>query len=306
MIARQSLSDFQRAYLAAYPPEAPAPFHVYPIEPATSQQYVSFNRRDFYQISLYTSGATHLSYASDTLLLEAPALMFYNPLAPYACQAQVPLTGFFCLFTPEFLHGPGYAAPLQESPLFQLGINPVCSLTAAQSAFLAQLFEQMVAEVDSTYRYKYDLLRTHVQLLLHEALRLRPDLQLPSEPTAARRLTAQFTQLLEEQFPLASPARPLALTNAEGFAGRLGVHVNSLNRALRQVTGRTTSALLAERVAQEAKALLSHTDWPVADIADGLGFTEATYFAHFFRKHSGTSPKVFRQQAGRFPVPVSR
>ena len=34
----------------------------------------------------------------------------------------------------------------------------------------------------------------------------------------------------------------------------------------------------------------------MAEVADGLGFAEPTYFNHFFRKHAGTSPKAFRQQ----------
>ena len=114
---------------------------------------------------------------------------------------------------------------------------------------------------------------------------------------AASRLAAQFVQVLEQQFPISSPAWPLLLHIAEALAARLGGHVNYLNRALQQVTGRTTSALLAERVAQEAKALLRHSDRSIADISDSVSFANPTYFAHFFRKHTSTSPKAFRQQA---------
>lgn len=297
MPTSESLTDFYRAYLRAYPTEGPQPFGVYPIEPATSQQQLPYNRRDFYQITLYTSGITRLAYAGESLLLDRPALMCYNPLAPYSCHAQTPLTGFFCLFTADFLRGPGYAAPLQESPLFRLGTTPAVVLTATQCAFISQLFRQMLAEVNSAYRYKYDLLRTHVQLLLHEALRLRPDLQQATGPTAADRLAARFVQVLEQQFPVTAPARPLALNTPEAFATHLGVHANYLNRMLRQATGLTTSDHLARRIAQEARLLLKYTNWPVADISDSLRFTDPTYFAHFFRKHVGVSPTAFRQQA---------
>ena len=296
MPASESLPDFYRAYLRAYPAEGAPAFGVYAIDPATSQQQLPYNRRDFYQITLYTSGTTELHYAGETLRLDRPALMFYNPLAPYSCHAETPLTGFFCLFTADFLRGPGYAGPLQESPLFRLGTSPACLLTPAQCAFISQLFRQMLAEVNSTYRHKYDLLRTHVQLLLHEALRLRPELQ-HTGTTAADRLAARFVQVLEQQFPVASPAHPLPLSTAEAFAAHLGVHPNYLNRMLRQATGLTTSAHLARRIAQEARALLIHADWSVAAISDSLRFTDPTYFAHFFRKHCGCSPTAFRRQA---------
>ncbi len=305
MISSESFADFHRAYVPDAWPVTPQLFSVHKIVPGTETPYVPYNRRDFYQINLYTSGTTHLTYAGETMLVHGPALVLYHPLAPYSCAAQTPLAGFFCLFTAEFLHGPGYAGAVQESSLLQLGAHPVTALTDGQSALLSQLFQQMLAEVDSTYRHKYDLLRTYVQLVLHEAQRLRPDLQHPAHSRAASRLAAQFSHVLEQQFPISSPTRPLALHNAEAVAARLGVHVNYLNRVLRQVTGRTTSALLAERVAQEAKALLRHTDWSVADISDSLSFANPTYFAHFFRKHAGTSPKAFRQQAELAPALAS-
>lgn len=297
MSANESLADFHQAYLPHYQADAPTTFTVHPIAPGPDTPHVPYSRRDFFQVNLFISGTARLDYAGEAVLITAPALVLHNPLVPYACAAQTPLAGFFCLFTTDFLRGPGYGASVQESALLRLGAHPVTELTATQSAFLSQLFQQMLVEAGSTYRHKYDLLRTYVQLVLHEAQRLRPEHQHPAEPRAASRLAAQFVAALEQQFPVASPAQPLPLHTAEAFAARLGVHVNYLNRALRQATGRTTSALLAERVAQEAKALLRHTDWSIADIADSLSFADPTYFAHFFRKHLGTSPKAFRQRA---------
>lgn len=296
MITNESLADFHQTYLLHYASAVPPSFSVYAIAPSPKLAFVPYSRRDFYQINLFTSGTARLEHAGENLLITAPALVLHNPLAPYACEAQTPLTGFFCLFTPDFLHGPGYAAPVQESSLLRLNTHPVMALTEPQSTFLAQIFRQMLAEVDSTYRHKYDLLRTYVQLILHEAQRLQPDLQHGTDPSAPHRLAAQFVQALEQQFPVVAPDRPLSLCTAEALAGHLGVHVNYLNRVLRQVTGRTTSAHLAERITQEAKALLRYTDWSIADIADSLSFADPTYFAHFFRKHAGASPKNFRQQ----------
>ena len=305
MLSYESLADFHHAYLPHYAAAGPPAFSVHAIASSPELPYVPYSRRDFYQINLFTSGTLRLEHAGETQLVTAPALVLHNPLTPYACAAQNALAGFFCLFTADFLHGPGYAAPVQESALLQLDTRPVTALNEAQSTFLTQIFRQLLAEADSTYHHKYDLLRTYVQLILHEAQRLRPDLQHPPEASAARRLAAQFVQVLEQQFPITSPGRPLPLHTAEALAAHLGVHVNYLSRVLRQVTGRPTSAHLAERVAQEAKALLRHTDWSIAAIADGLSFADPTYFAHFFRKRAGTSPKVFRQRAAAELRPIN-
>jgi AraC family transcriptional activator of pobA len=301
MPSNESLKEFYDAHLQAYALGGPQSFLVFPIASAPVLPVLPYNRRDFYQISLYTGGATELRYAGHTLPVESPALLLNSPLAPYACHQLTPLQGYSCLFTADFLAGPAPLALWQETPLFQLGTVPVYPLNAEQLALFATLFRQLHTKADSTYRHRLDLLRTYLQLLLHEVLQLQPPPPLVG-PTAARRLTAAFLQLLEQQFPVASPTRPLVLHTAEAMAGQLGVHVNYLSRVLREVTGKPTSAHLAARIVQEARMLLRHSDWPIADIAEALGFTDPTYFHHFFRKHVGTAPATFRQQATTGPA----
>ena len=72
----------------------------------------------------------------------------------------------------------------------------------------------------------------------------------------------------------------------------LNVHVNYLNRAVKEVTGKPTTTHITERIISEAKALLQHTDWNIADIAYALGFEYPTYFNNFFKRLTGTNPKV--------------
>jgi AraC family transcriptional activator of pobA len=72
------------------------------------------------------------------------------------------------------------------------------------------------------------------------------------------------------------------------------VHVNYLNRALKEVTGKPTTAHITERIISEAKALLQHTDWNIADIAYALGFEYPSYFNNYFKRVTGTNPKSFR------------
>jgi AraC family transcriptional activator of pobA len=72
--------------------------------------------------------------------------------------------------------------------------------------------------------------------------------------------------------------------------------VNYLNRAVKEVTGKSTTAHISERIITEARALLQHTDWNIADIAYSLGFEYPTYFNNFFKRMTGTNPTAFRSQ----------
>ena len=114
---------------------------------------------------------------------------------------------------------------------------------------------------------------------------------------ANARITALFRDLQERQFPINSNAQQLKLRTATQFADQLHVHINHLNRSVKATTGKTTTMLIMDRLLNEAKALLTYTDWSVADIAYCLGFEEIANFNHFFKKHTTCTPGSFRQQA---------
>lgn len=268
-------------------------FNIYDVEQFCTTD-LTYNRRDFYKISLL-KGSYQFSYADRGVKIDQPALIFSNPLVPYSCEVvSEAQTGYFCVFTEDFLVINDRSASLQDSPLFKIGNDPIFFPDETQYETLRRLFQQMMAERDSTYPYKQDLLRNYVNLVVHEALKMQPQTPYYPHQNAGSRIVALFTELLERQFPIDSPNHALKLRTASDFATCLSVHVNHLNRAVRELTGKTTTVHIAERMISEAKALLQHTDWSISDIAYGLGFEYPTYFNNFFKKHTGLPPKALR------------
>ena len=113
-------------------------------------------------------------------------------------------------------------------------------------------------------------------------------------PDANSRITAVFTELLERQFPIETTAQRFTLRSAKDFAQQLSIHVNHLNRAIKETTGKTTTHYITERIVAEAKALLRHTDWNISEISYCLGFEEAAHFNNFFKKQTEQTPGYFR------------
>lgn len=255
---------------------------------------LTYGRRDYYKMALLT-GSSRYNYATRGVLIERPALVFSNPLIPYSWEpVSAEQGGYLCMFTEEFLLLNDRTASLQESPLFRLGSDPVYFVNEAQYADLAHLFAKMLQEMNSGYRYQQEVVRNYLNLVIHEALKLQPQATYYAHPNAASRIVALFQGLLERQFPIDSPGHGLKLRTPGDFARCLSVHVNHLNRAVRALTGKPTSAHIAERVIGEAKALLQHTSWSTAEIAYGLGFEYPTYFNNFFKKRTGTTPSALR------------
>ncbi|WCT10734.1 helix-turn-helix domain-containing protein [Mucilaginibacter jinjuensis] len=260
----------------------------------------SYNRRDFYKISLITKGTSELLYADRGIKIDKPVLVFTNPLVPYSWEAtdgaQIEEgSGFFCVFTEEFLHSGTRMESLQDSSLFKAGGDSVFFLDNSQIEYIYGIFSRMRQEFDSEYVYKYELMRSQVNLIIHEAIKMQPAIAYATPQNAASRITKLFLSLLDKQFPVDSPRFALKLKKAGDYASRLAVHVNHLNAAVQEVTGKSTTTHINEKILSEARSLLTHTDWSVAEIAFSLGFEYASYFNNFFKKHTGYTPLSLRK-----------
>ena len=81
------------------------------------------------------------------------------------------------------------------------------------------------------------------------------------------------------------------------YAREIGLTAKRLNEILRERMNTTISQLLYHLLLIEAKRELFHPDLSVKEIAYHLGFSDQSYFARFFKKHTGLSPDTFRSTA---------
>jgi AraC family transcriptional activator of pobA len=259
--------------------------------PESTEVPVKAGRRDFYKMGLVNGDMT-INYGGQLLDIKGTALFFVNPHVPHALVRRINRTsGYACIFTETFLNG----RDLQDSPLFRVGENPVVSLNAEQTAFMTGLFEKMLSVYDGDYLYKSDLIKNYIALIIHEALLIQPAQHSSTFRNGESRLTHLFTEQLEKQFPIERSDEPLRLRSPQDYARHLSVHVNYLNRSVRETTGKTTSAHISSRIIAEAKALLQHSDWSVAEIAYALGFEYPAYFNNYFKRLTGSTPNTFRK-----------
>jgi AraC family transcriptional regulator, transcriptional activator of pobA len=253
-----------------------------------------YNRRDFYKISLIL-GEGNLHYADRGVFINAPALLLSNPNIPYSWEpTSSPQEGFFCVFTEDFVSASIRTRSLNESPLFKIGGDPLFFLPRVNQESISDIFEKMLKEIETDYAHKHDLMRNYVDLILHEAMKLQPAHRQFRPSNASSRITALFVELLERQFPIDSKEHALKFKTAHDFADQLSVHVNHLNRVVKETTGRTTTEHIAERIVQEAYALLQHTNLNISEIAYCLGFDYPAHFNNFFKKQTGKTPGELR------------
>jgi AraC family transcriptional regulator, transcriptional activator of pobA len=271
---------------------APRHFNVYRRDDFTCRHFVPSNRKDYYKISLII-GKGILNYADKGIDITLNALLFSNPNIPYSWEAtSEKQAGYFCLFSPDFL-AEGESI-LQHAPMFKIGGNPLYFVDEKVVNHVSSIYEKMLEELHSPYPFKYDLLRNYVHLIIHEAMKLQPAESYYQHTNASARIASMFLELLDRQFPIDSIEHAFKLRTANDYATRLSVHVNHLNYAVKEVTGKTTTEHISSRLVQEAKALLRHTDWTISQVAYALGFEHPANFNNFFRRHTDKTPKAFR------------
>jgi AraC-like DNA-binding protein len=269
-------------------------FNVFELDPyvGINAKPVPYARRDFFKISL-TVGNGKIHFADKTYEVRQQAMTFSNPFIPYKWEHTDNIAcGFFCIFDQQFFHQFGN---LNQYSVYQPGGNRLFELTGQQRKYVEEVFQRMFNEIKSGYEHKYDVLRTLVLDLIHFAMKMQPTAIVDKQPVnASQRISNLFLELLERQFPIDENHQELNLRSASDFARQLNVHVNHLNRAVKEYTDKTTSQIIADRIMRESKILLKHSTWNVSEIAYALGFTETTHFNNFFKKHVQLSPLKFR------------
>jgi AraC-like DNA-binding protein len=102
------------------------------------------------------------------------------------------------------------------------------------------------------------------------------------------RIHKQFLELIELRFT--------NTRSVQDYARELGYSPKTLQRACGATAGLSPKEAIERRVMLEAARLLVHTSIATGELASILGFSEATNFVKFFRRHEGITPTEFRDR----------
>jgi len=136
---------------------------------------VRYARRDYYKISLLR-GHNIYHYADKSLEVSGPALLFFNPRVPYTfeyVEKENNHSGYFCIFREEFF-SEHMRLSLRELPMYAPGGKPAYMLDSTQDKNVSNVFEKMLEELQSDYRFKFDLIRNYIMEMVHYALKMQP------------------------------------------------------------------------------------------------------------------------------------
>lgn len=79
------------------------------------------------------------------------------------------------------------------------------------------------------------------------------------------------------------------------YADKLCITPNYLNEIVTSTKGISAKQYIRNKVMDEAKRLLTYTDFSISDIAFELHFSTVSYFIRSFRQYTGTTPLLYRR-----------
>jgi AraC family transcriptional activator of pobA len=279
--------------LAAFPaPETePAPRRPYYVQrlethaarfPGVSAQHT----HDFYLLLYITQGSGTHTIDLQTYELRPGALFFLAPGQVHGWELSTDAAGYIVFFEAAFYQRRYPASRLQSYPFFDPSHLPVCYLSPDDNA-LAPLLGQLWAEAGPPAVPDDEVVAAYLFLVLELAARHYPEV--PAAGAAlGRQQVREFSRLLNQHF---RTQKTVAF-----YAEQLNVTPNHLTAICQRVVGHPARDLILARVMAEAQRQLHHSADSIAQLAQALGYDDASYFSRAFKKHVGITPEAFRRQ----------
>ncbi len=159
---------------------------------------------------------------------------------------------------------------------------------ATQQGEITAILSNMGRELNNNHPEHIRAIHHHTGLLSVWLKRqMLVHLQDSDAPDSAQRLSARFSEMIEQQYRSGK--------SVSQYAEDLGVTPTHLSRICNQACGRPASVLLHDRLIFEARRLLRETKTPIQKVASDLGFSSPAYFSRAFQQHTGQTPSAFRR-----------
>lgn len=170
------------------------------------------------------------------------------------------------------------------------GVRPLLGTPRAVpgTADLRRLMQRIFAEYAGKGFARAQVLRSQAGSLIGLMARALAEHADDSDRGRGRPLFHRFEALVEERFR--------DRLGVADYARELAVSPTHLGRIVRQATGGSASALIADRTLREARRMLIYTNLTAAEIGYALGFNDPAHFSRVFARGTGWPPRAFRRR----------
>jgi AraC family transcriptional regulator, transcriptional activator of pobA len=247
---------------------------------------------NFYLAVLFTHGHGTHEIDFTTYAVKPGALFFLNPGQTHHWELSEDVQGYIFFHTRDYyeLHYTGNK--LSHFPFFySMHTNPCLYLDEVQAGEINSYFKRIYAEGISNLSLQKSAIMSYISLIYVTCARMYDTAESAGELQNENSYYQKFRQFealvethyIEHKLPIY-------------YASRLFISPRHLNRIAQEVTGKTATDVILERVLLEAKKELVLRRGNFKSIAEILGYEDYAYFSRLFKHKTKETPGNFARR----------
>jgi len=248
---------------------------------------------DFYKVSFKDDFSGHVKYGQGYYDFEEGGLAFFAPnqIITMSTDESCYEDGYNLYFHADLIRNYQLGRTIHEYGFFAYEVNESLFLSDKEKKVLTGLFENIASELENnTDSFSQDVLVSQIELLLNYSNRFY-NRQFLTRKAVHHDLISEMDIYLASRFVAHTGGLPTVLE----VATHLNVSPRYLTDMLKSLTGQSAQQHIHHRLIEEAKVILSTTRLTIAEIAYQLGFEHPQSFNKLFKRHTDSTPNVFRK-----------
>ncbi len=243
------------------------------------------HKHDFFMVVLFThgSGVHEIDFASYKIV---PGTVFMlRPGQTHNWKLSNDIDGYIFFHSKDFYDSSSIAQKIQDYPFFSSIHNPPIIIVKNKlKEKLTNLFAEIRREYEEEHLLKFQKLHTLATLTYIELTRSYQT-QTTVQSTLYQMKVKQLEDLIDKHYK--------TLKYPYQYANIMAVSEKHLNRICRSCLNKTTTDLISDRIILEAKNFLAHSKLSINQIAESIGYEDASYFSRLFKKRTGETALSF-------------
>lgn len=269
-------------------------FKLYQFE--SIRHFDHIQRLNYYSIIWIKSGRGTALIDTDKYTYSENQIFSFSPYQPFMFSAETETQGVVINFHPNFfcIHK-HHSEVACDGVLFNnIYEYPFIEVDRSEADTLSWIISEMEKDIQKNSLATNEAILSYLKLFLINCSRVKkkqyPEVKLDPDQDEDRFIVQRLKDYIETHYK--------TLHSPKDYANLLHISPNALGKIVKGSFNKTLSALISERIIIEAKRELYLTNKTVDEIASELGYEDPFYFSRFFKKHTNTSPSVYRKTLG--------
>lgn len=250
---------------------------------------------DFYEINYVYRGSVTNRLTDRTIRQGTGQVLLMNPYASHSPKVDSPDTVLFnILIRKKFSADILRTTACQDDNLINLFLSSALGMGPIQSYLLFDNSLKITLVLQDMIREYYGKRPYYQQVLYSKLIELWSLFARQKDEKRSSRTDASDPDGLDEI--LSYMQKQCRSVTLEEVAKKFGFSVSHLSRYIDKYTGYKFNQIIHQFKMQSAVSYLLHSELPIAEVAEIVGYNDVSYFRKVFKKDFGVSPGSYRIQ----------